>query len=158
MEGRWDPLFRVLRAIDSEIEQLYERRGKAQMRSRFALPLLRLAHGGPVSIKELAAGMGHTHSAVSQTVDAMRRAGLVETRPGSDARIREVHLTDEGRALAPTVEREWLATEAAVAELDDSLSASLVTLAAELEEALASRGIRERLEAHFSKSILRPDQ
>lgn len=147
--GRWDRLFDVLRDIDTEIEELYERHGRSAIRSRFARPLLRLADGGPVTIKELAHELGATHSATSQTVDAMKRAGLVETSAGADARTRVIGLTPAGREVVPLVAREWRATEATVAELDDGLSVSLDVVAAELRKALDERSAGERLTAHF---------
>lgn len=147
--GRWDRLFGVLRDIDTEIERLYERNGKGEIRSRFARPLLRLADGGPRTITELAAELDATHSATSQTVEAMKRAGLVESRPGTDARTRVLALTPAGEEAVPLVAREWRATEATVAELDDELSLSLDVAAAELRKALDARSARERLSAQF---------
>ncbi len=148
-QGRWDRFFAVLHRIDAEIERLYERSGRDEMRSRFALPLLEIAHGGPATIKDLALSTKQTHSAMSQTIDAMKRAGLVEARVGEDARTRIIHLSSAGKGVVPLVEREWRATEAAVAELDDALSVSLNSIATELEAALASRSAHDRLLAHF---------
>lgn len=149
--GRWDRFFALLRQIDADIEDVYRRHGENQMRPRFAAPLLRLGHDGAMTIKSLATSIGQTHSGVSQTVDAMKRAGLVESVVGPDARTRVVELSSDGRALLPLIEREWRATEAVVAELDDALSVSLDTVASELETAVAERSvsirIQDRLEA-----------
>ncbi|MFT4307115.1 MAG: MarR family transcriptional regulator [Microbacterium sp.] len=154
--GRWDRLFAVLRQIDTGIEDVYRRLGHHQMRPRFAAPLLRLGHEGAMTITALAASLGRTHSAVSQTVDAMRRAGLVVTAVGTDARTRLIELSSDGQRLLPLVEHEWRATEAAVAELDDALSLSLDAIACELEAALARRSVTDRLQTHLDAAAHEP--
>lgn len=147
--GRWDALFALLRRLDADIEAFYERRGVPGMRSRFASPMIRLAHEGPLTIRALAASLGRTHSAVSQTVAAMREAGFVETVPGPDARTRLVDLTARGRELVPLVEAEWRATEAAVAELDEEGGVPLSRTVAALTAAVADRPMSDRLDAHL---------
>ncbi len=147
--GRWDALFALLRRLDADIEAFYERRGVPGMRSRFALPMIRLAHDGPLTIRDLAASLDRTHSAVSQTVAAMRAAGFVETVPGPDARTRLVDLTERGRGLVPLLEAEWRATEAAVAELDEEGGIPLSRIVADLTATVAARPMSERLDAHL---------
>lgn len=48
--------------------------------------------------------------AMSQTVSALRREGLVHSVPGRDARTREVALTERSRAVVSFLEDEWTAT------------------------------------------------
>ena len=143
--GRWDALHALLRRLDDEIGTVYTDRGIEGVRSRFVYPLIRLAHIGPLTIRDLAESLGRTHSAMSQTVTAMRREGLVETEPGPDARTRRVALTEKARALVPLLEAEWRATEESVAEIDDELPHALSTVVVELERVLARRSLRERL-------------
>jgi DNA-binding MarR family transcriptional regulator len=135
----------VLRRLDDEIGTVYTDRGIEGVRPRFVYPLIRLAHTGPLTIRELAESLGRTHSAMSQTVTAMRREGLVETEPGPDARTRRVALTDKARALVPLLEAEWRATEESVAEVDDELPHALSAVVIELERVLARRSLRDRL-------------
>ncbi|MGN6428803.1 MAG: MarR family winged helix-turn-helix transcriptional regulator [Leifsonia sp.] len=149
--GRWDSLFALLRRLDADIEQFYERRGVKGMRSRFALPMIRLAHDGPLTIRQLAASLDRTHSAVSQTVSAMREAGMVQTVPGEDARTRLVVLTERGHELIPLLEAEWRATEAAVAELDDETATPLSEIVAALTAAVDRLPMSARLDAHLDE-------
>ena len=144
--SRWDGLFALQRRMDAEIEDLYVRRGVAGVRSRFVRPLIRLAHDGPQTISTLAASLGQTHSATSQTVAAMRREGLVETAPGADRRSQVVALTQRSRDALPLMEAEWRATNAVVAALDDELGGAVTALIAALEEALDRRSMTERLD------------
>ncbi|MGC4955932.1 MarR family winged helix-turn-helix transcriptional regulator [Actinomadura citrea] len=147
--GRWHALHTLLTGLDAQIESLYTDRGIRGVRPRFAYPLIRLAHTGPLTIRELAASLDRSHSAMSQTIAAMRREGLVDSEPGTDARTRRVTLTDRGRALVPFLESEWRATEAAVAELDDEVPHALSAVVTELERALARRPMKERILSHL---------
>ena len=116
--------------MEQGISQLYEQRGVQGLRPRFAYPLIRLAHTGPLTIKALAESLELTHSAVSQTVSALRAEGLVETVPGDDARTRVIELTDRGRDLVPFLEDEWRATEAAAAVLAHAWAAGVARVLA----------------------------
>ncbi|MFC9970935.1 MarR family winged helix-turn-helix transcriptional regulator [Spirillospora sp. NPDC127200] len=154
--GRWHALYALLARMDGQIESLYADRGIEGVRPRFAYPLIRLAHTGPLTIRELAESLDRSHSAMSQTISAMRREGLVDSGPGADARTRRITLTDRGRALVPFLEAEWRATEAAVAELDDEVSPPLSAVVTELERALAQRSMKERVLAHLDEPPAAP--
>jgi DNA-binding MarR family transcriptional regulator len=119
---RWQPLRDLLAQVEADIEAVYTARGLHGVRPRYAYPLIRLAHTGPLTIRELAESLGRTHSAISQTLAGMRREGLVESEPGQDARTRRITLTERGRSLVPFLEAEWRATEQAVARLDDEVA------------------------------------
>ena len=143
---RLAPLRALVADLEDEIVQVYEARGLHGLRPRYAYPLIRLAHTGPSTIRELAASLGHTHSAVSQTLAGMRREGLVTSEPGPDARTRRIALTERGRALVPFLEAEWRATAAAVAELDDEcLPTSIGAAVDAMRAALGRRGLADRI-------------
>ena len=148
--SRWGPLFRLLRELDTEIERIYEQAGFSGFRARFAKPLVRLHHGGPMSIKDLAAECGVTHSAMSQTVAAMRASGFVATTPSpDDARARSVVLTEEARPLVALAEAEWAATEAALAELESEVPYPMSRLVQDIDDALSRRGFGDRVRSHL---------
>ncbi|GLX01878.1 hypothetical protein Misp02_59640 [Microtetraspora sp. NBRC 16547] len=156
MPGRWHALHALLADMDSQIESLYTERGIEGVRPRFAYPLIRLAHTGPLTIRELADSLDRSHSAMSQTISAMRREGLVDSEPGPDARTRRITLTDRSRALVPFLEAEWRATEAAVAELDDEVPHPLSAVVTELQRALARRPMRDRILSHLDELLSDP--
>lgn len=143
----------MLADMDGQIESLYAERGIQGVRPRFAYPLIRLAHTGPLTIRELADSLDRSHSAMSQTITAMRREGLVDAEPGTDARTRRITLTDRSRALIPFLEAEWRATEAAVAELDDEVSPPLSAVVTELQRALKRRPLRSRIDSHLARLL-----
>ena len=145
----WAGLRALLATVDEDIAHVYRERGLADLRPRFAKPLIKLAHFGPMSIRALAEAIGGSHSATSQTVAAMRRAGYVRTVRGQDARTREVVLTEKAEALIPFLEDEWRATEAAVAELDAAVPYPMTQVVADLERLLAERPFAERVAAQL---------
>lgn len=155
-DSRLRLLFQTLREMDAAIVEVYRERGQGQVRSRFALPLVRLSRTGPQTITALAEQADLTHSAMSQTVSQMRAAGLVESRAGADGRTREVVLTAAGQALVPLAEAEWRATEAAIAELEEELPYPLSQAAEDVAAALARRPFAERLADHLPPSEHRP--
>jgi DNA-binding MarR family transcriptional regulator len=144
-ENRWRPVFRLLDAMDADIARLYTERGITGVRPRFVGPLIRLGRRGGMTIRQLAASLEVTHSAMSQTVAALQRAGLVAIAPGADARTREVVLTERAREVLPFLEAEWRATEQVVAELDAEIPYALSQVVRDLEAALARRSFHDRI-------------
>lgn len=143
---RWQPLRELLADVEAEIENVYKARGLHDVRPRYVYPLIRLAHAGPLTIRELAESLGRTHSAISQTLAGMRREGLIDSAPGEDARTRRITLTVRGRSLVPFLEAEWRATEKAVAQLDDEVMPhSLSRAVIATTEALGRRSMRDRI-------------
>ncbi|ARQ71959.1 MarR family winged helix-turn-helix transcriptional regulator [Streptomyces marincola] len=145
----WHALHELLAAMDAEIEQVYVERGIAGVRPRFAYPLIRLAHAGPLTIRELAESLNRSHSATSQTVAAMRKEGLVTSEPGPDARTRRIDLTGRGRSLVPFLEAEWRATHAAVAELDGEIPYPMTAVVEDVRRALERLSMRQRIRRHL---------
>jgi DNA-binding MarR family transcriptional regulator len=143
------PLFALLAEMDRAIAELYAARGVARVSTRFVGPLISLASGGAMSVKELAAAREVTHSAMSQTVSAMKRAGFVAVAPGPDARTRLVSLTESARAHIPLLMAEWRATEATVRELDAELPHPIMGVVGDLRAALQRRPFSDRLEANL---------
>jgi DNA-binding MarR family transcriptional regulator len=144
-QGQWRPLRQLLDAMDADIARLYTERGITGVRPRFVGPLIRLGRRGGMTIRQLTESLDVTHSAMSQTVAALQRAGLVTTAPGADARTREVVLTERARALMPFLEAEWRATEQVVAELDAEIPYALSQVVRDLEAALARRSFHDRI-------------
>ncbi len=135
--------------MDADIARVYDERGVRGVRPRFTMVLIRLAHTGAMTIRELAEGMERSHSALSQTVAALRTEGLVDSVPGPDARTRLITLTDAGRELVPFLEAEWRATEAAVAELESEVPYPLTQVVQDLASALQRRSFKDRIIAHL---------
>jgi DNA-binding MarR family transcriptional regulator len=139
------PVLRLLAAMDDEIARVYAERGMGHVRPRFVLPLLRLHHAGPMTVRALATAVDVTHSAMSQTVAALRTAGLVVSSPGADARTRTVDLTDAARDVVDFLDAEWRATEAAWDELQAEIAHPLQQTVDEMHAALAREPFGDRI-------------
>lgn len=143
--SRWRPLRILLSAMDDDIARLYAEHGVEGVRPRFAMPLIRLAHRGGMTIRQLADSLDVTHSAMSQTVAALRRQDLVRSVPGADARTREVALTERGTAVVPFLEAEWQATERALEDLETEVPYALSQVVRDIEAALRERSFHDRI-------------
>jgi DNA-binding MarR family transcriptional regulator len=142
----WRPLRLLMQRMDDEIARVYEEMPGAEgLRPSWVFEILRLDAQGPMTIRQLADSVGRTHSALSQKVAAMGRAGLVETRVGRDGRMRQVHLTDRARALVGRMRAEWQATEQVLAELEAETPYPLSQTVRDLEAALERKSFYSRL-------------
>ncbi len=130
---------------DGAIARLYAELGMPDYRPRYSPVVRALVASGPMTIRELASAIGVTHSAASQTVSQMRRAGFVTLETGSDARQRIVHLTGRAREALPLIEAEWEATARAAAELDAELPMPLGEVMLAAVRALERRPFRDRI-------------
>jgi len=145
----WRPVWQLLGSLDRDIAELYAEAGLADFRPRFTGPLIRLGRGGPMTIQQLAHLAEVTHSAMSQTVAAMRTAGFVESVVGPDSRTRLVALTDRARSAVPFLEAEWRATEAALHEIEAEVPYALSQAVRDIGDALVARPFADRLRAHL---------
>jgi DNA-binding MarR family transcriptional regulator len=135
----------VLDELDDDVVRALADLGITDYRSRFSAVVRVIADRDPLSIRELADALGVTHSAASQSVAEMRKRGLVELIPGSDARSRIVRLTPATQAMKPALDAEWAATEAAMAGLNAELTATLGSVVREMSDALRRRSFRDRI-------------
>ncbi|MFI5934510.1 MarR family winged helix-turn-helix transcriptional regulator [Actinoplanes sp. NPDC051494] len=141
----WSSVHQLLGELDRDIAALYTERGIDGVRTRFVGPLIALGRFGPHTVQELADRRQVTHSAMSQTVAAMRKEGLVESTPGPDGRTRSVRLTARAEHLVPFMMAEWRATEATTRALDAELPYPLVKVVEDIRAALARRSFPDRL-------------
>jgi DNA-binding MarR family transcriptional regulator len=152
----WRPVRELMERVDDEIARVYQASSDtADVRPSWVLEILRLDARGPMTIRQLSVSVGRTHSASSQKVAAMVKAGLVETSPGPDARTRRVQLTQRARKLVRRMRAEWVATEEALAELEAEtpypLSRAVADLNAALDRKSFDQRLTERLEARRDK-------
>lgn len=131
--------------LDGSVEDAY-RSLSLDYRPRYTPVMRVLLAQGPASIRAISLRAGITHSAVSQTVAQMVRAGLVALEPGGDARERIAALTPAGEAIVPALRRQWEATEAAARTLDRELPMPLTALLRDAIDALERHPFHERLQ------------
>jgi len=136
--------------MDHAIADLYRERGLSPYRSNWSPVLLSLADESGLTIKDLAALHGVKHASMSQRVASMVSAGLIRTGEGHDARTRVVSLTHLGQQTLEFAEREWEATEAAIATVDVETGGLLIAASEALAEALDRRSFADRLRDQMS--------
>jgi DNA-binding MarR family transcriptional regulator len=134
----------LLDAMDADVALALSDLGLRDYRTRYSA-YIRAVTTGPTPIRDIAERLGVTHSAASQTVAEMQQRGLLETRPGADARQRLVGLSAKARDLLPAIDAEWESTEAAAAALDAELPYSLSALIDDLAAALERKRFRDRI-------------
>ncbi|WP_438860548.1 MarR family winged helix-turn-helix transcriptional regulator [Amycolatopsis solani] len=144
-DGLGTRLRHVLEVLDGDVARFLADIGLDGYRPRYSPVVRALLARGPLAIRDLAAEMRVTHSAASQTVAQMNRAGLVALEPGADARQRIVSLTAKARDLLPLIEAEWAATTEASEALEAELPYSLRELLDAIVEALDRKPFRERI-------------
>lgn len=153
-ESLWRPLRRLMQHVDDEISRVYDAMpGAEDVRPTWVHELLVLDARGPMAIRALADAVERTHSALSQKVAAMARAGLVETRAGRDGRTRQVHLTDRARELVGRMRAEWRATEETLAEIEAEAPYALSRAVRDLEAVLERKGFYERLSERLGAQL-----
>ena len=149
-QSLWRSVRELMERVDNDIARVYESSpDTVGVRTSWVLEILRLDARGPMTIRQLSTSVGRTHSASSQKVAAMAKAGLVQTTPGSDARTRRVQLTNRARQLASRMREEWVATEEALAELEAETPYPLSRAVADLNAALDRKSFYERLSEHL---------
>jgi DNA-binding MarR family transcriptional regulator len=135
----------LLEAMDADVGVALADLGLRDYRTRYSAVIRLIAADGPSPIRHIADRTGITHSGASQLVAEMEQRGLLETRAGSDARLRLLRLTAKARRLLPAINAEWEATDAASAALDAELPYPLSRLIDDLEAALGRRRFRQRI-------------
>ncbi|MGW5354282.1 MarR family winged helix-turn-helix transcriptional regulator [Streptomyces sp. NPDC004031] len=149
-QSLWRPLSVLQATIDADIARIYADQRIEGLKPAYVMELLRLHARGPMTIAELAESVRRTHSALSQKVAAMRKAGWVTTVVGDDARTRKVALTDKARRVVGQLAAEWRATEAALAELEAEIPYPLSRAVADVERALGRRSFHDRVAAKLA--------
>lgn len=136
----------LLDRLDADIQAIYRADG-LNYRPRYTPVMRVLDTHGPSSIRQISRLAPLTHSAVSQTVVQMVRAGLVLTRRGTDGRERVVELTSEGESLMPRLKAHWAATSRAVRQISEEIGIPLEEMLGRALDALSRRNLQERVAA-----------
>jgi DNA-binding MarR family transcriptional regulator len=103
------------------------------------LVLLELEAEGPRTQAQLAAASGYEPPTITLSVQQLESAGLVARRSSpTDGRVSIVELTDEGRALLPTLKAAWRrVAEQTVAGLESTSVDELTSVLEDLAGSLA---------------------
>lgn len=136
-------LRRLSERIDRDLGQVYANQG-AEFEQRWFGPFNQLRLRETASVGEIAAAIGVTHAAVSQSCSQLQAKGLIETDPApSDKRRRQMRLSPAGIRLARQLAPMWDRLELLSRDLD-AAAGGLVAAIDRLETALAEQSIADR--------------
>jgi len=148
-EGLGSKLRKLLAMLDGDVQAIYDELGVV-FRPRFYPIVQSLGRADSCSIGELAECTGVSQPAATQSVNEMKRLGLVASAKSADRRQRPVQLTPAGKDLAEALKPVWNAADRAAAALEAELPFGLRQ---PLDDALAaldarrfSTRIRDQLE------------
>jgi DNA-binding MarR family transcriptional regulator len=147
----------LVELLDGAVEARYVASG-LDYRPRYTPVVRALLELRSASIRVIARHAGLTHSAASQTVALMTRAGLVRSQVGDDNRERVISLSPRAVGMVPELKRLWATTNAAARELDSELSMPLSSLVQEAIHALEKRPFGDRLKHLARDQQKRPKQ
>ena len=134
----------LLELLDGDLEKVYAR-DIPGYRPRYT-PVMRTLLDAPgCTIREIATTACVSHSAASQTVSQMRRAGLLRVTRGEDAREVRLWLTPAAKARLPALRKQWAATTRAAAALEQDMGAPLGEVLASAIAALENRSFLARI-------------
>src|SRR5687768_11894345 len=105
-EGLGSRLRTLLAILDDDVQAIYDERG-LDYRPRFFPVVQVLLTQDSCSIGELALRMAVSQPAVTQTVNEMKRLGLLSAADSDDKRQRPVRLTAAGKELAHALQPVW---------------------------------------------------
>jgi DNA-binding MarR family transcriptional regulator len=117
-------LRRLIGLLDGEVDRAYADAG-LDFRAAFTPAVRALLASEPLSVRDVASATGTTHSAASQTVAQLKRAGLVIDASSRDGRERRVRLSAHGCQILPAVQAQWRRADQAAAALDAELGLGL---------------------------------
>lgn len=116
-------------------------------------PLLRILHDqGALTIGEVAAQIGQSHSAISQLATRLERDSFLQVQADpADRRCRRLCLSESGRTQIRQAKPIWRAITRALEELTDAAGIDLLTTLGSFERVLDA-GLAERIDALCQQS------
>lgn len=157
-QGLGTQLRHLIDLLDGDVAQQYKDAG-LDYRPRYTPIMRALKQLDTASIGQVAEAAGITQPAATQTVNLMKKDGLVSVEPGADGRQRLVRLSQHGKDLMPELESCWAATKAAADDLDAQLTVPLSTILNEAILALEKKPFGARISearARFNPSSTKP--
>lgn len=143
-------LRRLIDLLDGDVQSVYDQMDVA-FRPRFYPVVQALLTSNALSINGISEAIHVSQPAATQTVNEMKKLGLVEAVTGMDKRQRLIRLSGKGRELSRRLDPIWEATHRAAGGLDRELPAALMETINGALEALERRPFRERIHAEMSK-------
>jgi DNA-binding MarR family transcriptional regulator len=143
-QGLGTQLRHLIELLDGDVAQQYKDAGLAY-RPRYTPIMRALKALESASSGQLAEAAGITQPAATQTVNLMKKEGLVTAEAGEDGRQRLIRLSAHGKDILPALESCWAATKAAADDLDAQLASPLSACLGEAIAALEAKPFLARI-------------
>lgn len=142
---------RIGESLQAQTQALMARHGIDMPAAHFPL-LAALDRHGPLGVGELSAAVGVSQPVVTRSLGGLEASGLVESRSQeTDRRVRNVELSEAGRALVERARRDvWPVIEASVAQICAPLEGPLLEQLAALEVGLEHTSLLQRAAASLT--------
>ncbi|MES2058006.1 MAG: bifunctional helix-turn-helix transcriptional regulator/GNAT family N-acetyltransferase [Pseudomonadota bacterium] len=141
-------LKRLAEQMQNDVTLFSQRAGIAILPGQYPL-LVTLGDHGPQTVGELARAMRMSQPAITQNLRKLVTTGYIEiSHDDADKRTRTVSLTPAGEAALALSERMvWPSVKAAVSEVIDGLSGSLLDQLSTIEKRLSDQPLNSRAAA-----------
>lgn len=137
-------LRRLSATIDADAIRVYAKHGVPFEQRWFGI-MNQLVRNGPMTVGALASALGISHPSVSETRRSLEAAGHVRAiADPADARRRLLELTDQGHALAHSLNHLWQTFDRVAMQLDEE-AGHVAKALDRLEKALAHRSLERRI-------------
>jgi DNA-binding MarR family transcriptional regulator len=131
--------------LKAEATKLYRVYG-IEFNDSWFLVALALSDRGEISVTEIAEAFGISHAAISQTVTAMERKGLLVRYPDErDSRRTLLELTQEGRSEVELLRPIWQVIGECTDEMIASTGIDLLSAITAIEDQLEYRSLYTRV-------------
>lgn len=134
----------VLAQLEPAVEQAYSA-ADPRMRSRYYPILRHLLIHEQASVGQIAAAVGVSQPAITQTIRQMADVDLLDVRPGADRRARNVRLSAAGLDMVERLRPVWQTVSAAADGLERDSGQPIFAALEAVLEALSSRGFANRI-------------
>ena len=148
MIGLGTQLRHLLASLDGGVQDIYDRLG-VEFRPRYYPVVRLLLERESAGVGAIATATGVSQPAATQTINEMKKLGLVERASGEDRRQHLLRLTAKGHELAIQLSKAWKAVDRAARQLDEELPCGLELVVASALAALQRQGFADRIFAQM---------
>ena len=148
MSGLGTQLRHLLASLDGAVQDIYDRLG-VEFRPRYYPVVRLLLERESAGVGAIAIATGVSQPAATQTINEMKKLGLVEQASGQDRRQHLLRLTAKGHELAGRLAKAWKAIDRAARSLDEELPCALEPVVASALAALQRQGFADRIFAQM---------
>ena len=145
-------LKKVSDCLFQQVEELYVQQG-IDISSRYFPVLIQLSQQEPLCVAQIAERLELSHPAIVQTLNLMKREGLVEDHPSpTDSRKNYLYLSAKGKQIVKKLDPVWMQLWKIVNQMLSEHAPSLLTQIEQLESQLNTQSLKERFLQSGSQS------